>query len=234
MTVPMVVTLDGPAGAGKSTVARALAARLGLPYLETGAMYRAVAWFSLERGLDPKDPFQAEQAVRDCRLTLQRGTGTAVEVLVNGAPIGSEIRQPAVSLAASQIAVHPVVREQLVAWQRDFLRKHGGVLEGRDTGTHVAPDAPFKFFLDASLDVRVLRRREQLLKLGREVASELVEEEILERDERDRSRAVAPLVPALDAIRIDTSQLSSEQVVEQILQVIRSRCPTPLPTTGSQ
>lgn len=218
---PIVITIDGPAGAGKSTVAKRVATELGIPYLDTGAMYRAVTLHALRRGWNVGDPELAERAAREAKIELRLEGEARVRLYLDGEPVGDEIRTPAVSDATSRLASHPGARAVLVELQRNFLSRWGGVLEGRDTGTHVAPEARFKFYLDATLPVRVARRREQLERSHQKVDLAGLQREVEERDERDSRRPVAPLLPAADAVRIDTSCLTVEEVVARILEAVR-------------
>ena len=207
----MVIAIDGPAGAGKSSVARAVAARLGLRYLDTGAMYRALALAVLERGLDPSDPRAVETVADGVDLRLEGGT-----VLLDGADVADRIRTSAATRAAAQVAQHERAREVLSHIQRTAAAQGDVVMEGRDIGTMVAPDADLKIFLTASLRERALRRCRQL---GEEETAERLAElevSIEERDEADRTREASPLVQAADAVVIDTTGLSQEEVIARI------------------
>jgi cytidylate kinase len=197
----VVVAIDGPAGAGKSSVARAVASALGFTYLDTGAMYRSVALAALRRGVPP-----AEVAGS---VSISLGP----RVLLDGRDVTAEIRTPAVSEAASRAAADPVVREAMVAAQRRILEGGGDwVAEGRDIGTVVAPDAELKVFLTASPDERALRRAREL---GADVRTVLAEQTI--RDERDSTRELSPLAPARDSTVIDTTGMTLDEVVERIV-----------------
>lgn len=221
-----IVAIDGPAGTGKSTVARALAARLGLPYLDTGAMYRTLGLLALERGIDPDDRRAAAGLASAADLSLRVQARSVTQVLLAGEAVGDRIRRPEVGEVTSRLAVHPEVRGKLVEIQRRFVREHGGVLEGRDIGTRVVPETPYKFFLDATPSVRARRRREDLRARGLEVDDDTIEREIAERDARDTSRAESPLRPAEDAVVIDTTGLTVEQVVERLAErVLAPRLP---------
>jgi len=218
---PVVVAIDGPAGTGKSTVARALAARLGVPYLDTGAMYRALTVAALERGVDP-DARQAVAALLPgLSIDLRLDAAGRAEVLLDGAPVEARIRTPEVAAATSRLAVHPEVRERMVELQRAMARRHGGVLEGRDIGSRVVPETPFKFFLTADPSVRAARRMGDLAAQGRsDLSLESIEREIVERDERDSRRALSPLMAAPGATVVDTSDLSAEEVVELLWRTV--------------
>ncbi|MCM2269004.1 MAG: (d)CMP kinase [Thermoanaerobaculia bacterium] len=220
---PTVVAIDGPAGSGKSSVARRLALRLGLPYLDTGAMYRALGLLALDRGVDPDDRDAASALAAGAELAVRLGADGSSELLVGGSPIDPRIRQPEVGAATSRLAVHPEVRARMVALQREFVRNHGGVLEGRDIGTRVVPETPCKFFLDAAPEVRTRRRLEELRGQGMPIESQALAHEIAERDARDRSRPESPLTPAPDAVRVDTSGLTLDEVVGLLERVVRER-----------
>lgn len=211
---PIVVAIDGPAGAGKSTVARQLAARLGVPYLDTGAMYRAIGLAVLEAGLDPHDRPAAEAVAARVDVSLARRGDGSFEVLLEGAPVEDRIRTQAVGEAASSVAAHPGVRQVLVARQQETARRFGGVLEGRDIGTRVFPDTPHKFFLDAHPEVRSRRRFEQLAGTGRAAVYEEVADELARRDQRDRSRDDSPLTYDSSYIVLDATDLTIDEVVE--------------------
>jgi cytidylate kinase len=206
----MVIAIDGPAGAGKSTVARALARELGFAYLDSGAMYRCVALLAL--AAPDEEPARLAQAAR---IKLS-GTpaGEPGPIFLDGRDVGREIRSPEVSEKASQVASQPAVREALVATQRDLIACGDWVVEGRDIGTVVAPGAELKVFLSADANERARRRA---LELG--VEHEEVEEELRVRDERDSTREHSPLEPAPDAVVLDTTGLSVEQVVEHIARL---------------
>jgi cytidylate kinase len=218
-----IVAIDGPAGTGKSTVARRLAERLGIPYLDTGAMYRSLALLALERGVDPDDRATVVGLLADVRLELRLDDAGHAAVLLDGEPVEPRIRTPEVTAATSRLAVHPEVRDRMVVLQRELAARHGGVLEGRDIGTRVLPGARFKFFLRADPEVRVRRRLGDLHAAGRlEVTEEELARELAERDARDRSRPHSPLAAADDAVEIDTSRLSVEEVVAAMLARIEA------------
>lgn len=207
-----VIAIDGPAGSGKSTVARAVAERLGLEYLDTGAMYRAVAFAVLRAGGDPADgPFAASVART---IALEVGPG---RVTVDGADATVEIRGPAVTRAVSAVAANPEVRAEMVARQRDWAAKRGGgVLEGRDIGTVVFPDAELKVYLTAEPDERALRRAREAVDLDYDA----VAADLTRRDRIDSTRRADPLTAAEDAVRIDTTGLSVAEVVAAVTELL--------------
>lgn len=221
---PLVVAIDGPAGVGKSTVARRLAARLGVPYLDTGAMYRALALFALERGVDLDDRAGVAAALAAARIELRVGADGRAEVLLGGAPVEARIRTAEVAAATSRLAVHPEVRAAMVELQRELARRHGGVIEGRDIGTQVVPETPHKFFLEAAPEVRAERRWAELAAGGRDDLDRAeIARQIAERDRRDRERADSPLRPAPDALVIDTGERTPDQLVELLARRVLGR-----------
>ncbi len=205
---PVIVAIDGPAGAGKSTVGRAVAARLGLDYLDTGAMYRAVTFAALRRGIDPGDQDDVAVLSSDVEMTLD-----GLSVTVDGVDATVEIRGREVTAAVSAVAANPRVRSELVRRQRSWVAAHGGgVVEGRDIGSVVFPDATLKLFVTASPHVRAQRR---VAEIGGDVAE--VEASIIERDRKDSTRADSPLTETSDAVLVDTTDLSIDEVVERVL-----------------
>ena len=214
----MIVTIDGPAGSGKSTAARGLAGRLGFDYIDTGAMYRAVAHSCLADDIDTTDRTRVtEQAGR-----LQIGFD-GQDVLLNGLNITAALRSPSISEAASRVAQHPGVRAEMVRQQQAMVGQRNLVTEGRDQGTEVFPDAECKFFLEAGAEVRAVRRQEELLSRGVEVPLEETLEQIRQRDHRDRTREISPLRPADDAVVIDSSALTADEVLDRFEAYVR-RC----------
>ena len=218
----MIVAIDGPAGVGKSTVAKLLASRLGFLYLDTGALYRAVAWAVLEQKLEPADAEAVAGLLSKLSLRMQV-TNNEVTVFINGKDVTKDLRTPAVSAAASVVSAIPAVRAWLLPVQREIGQKGSVVAEGRDIGTKVFPSAPVKFFLEADVTVRAQRRHLELVAAGHRTAIEQTSAELAGRDDRDRSRSMAPLVPADDARHIDTSRLSAEDVVNQMLAVVTAK-----------
>jgi cytidylate kinase len=216
-----VITIDGPAGAGKSTAARTLAARLGYRLVDTGAMYRALAWSVARTGLPVEDTpaLRRHLAAIDVKLEGDR-------VFVDGRDVTGEIRTREISDLTSRLTMLAPVRERVTPLQRQMAAGGGVVLEGRDTGTVVCPDADVKFYLDASDEARARRRQQELAAAGVAVDLETVRREIALRDRQDTTRALAPLRKAPDAITLDTTDLDVEQVVELMRKAIETQCCT--------
>ena len=209
-----VIAIDGPAGSGKSTVARALAARLGLRYLDTGAMYRSVAFAAMRRGIDIEEAESVGKVARDLDLRM----GDDGTITVDGVDATIEIRGPEVTRAVSIVAANPAVREEMRQRQREWATKHGGgVMEGRDIGTVVFPDAELKVYLDASPEVRASRRSREVADL----AYETVATDLARRDALDQGRSDSPLREADDAVVIDTSDLTVDAIVDAVLGHLR-------------
>ena len=215
----MIIAIDGPAGVGKSTVAKLLATRLGYLYLDTGALYRAVAWKTLQSRIRPTDHEQVTTVLQTTSIHMQFHKG-AMQVFVDSIEVTEYLRTPEVTAAASIVSAVPAVREWLLPIQRQIGQRDSVVAEGRDVGTKVFPTAPYKFFLEADADVRVARRHRELVAAGRDGTVETTSRDLSDRDRRDRTRSVDPLVPAGDARFIDTSALSPDQVVEQMIATV--------------
>lgn len=215
-----VVTIDGPAGAGKSSASRALAKRLGFAHVDTGAMYRAVGVLAHERGIPLDDDANLAALLDAWRFELDAPTGT---ILVDGRDLSAVIRRPDAGELASRISTRPVVRERLVALQRRLGAGGGVVMEGRDIGTVVFPDALVKLYLTASPDVRAGRRARELRAAGETVDEGVLARELAERDRRDAERAHSPLRPAADAVVIDTTAMRLDAVVDAMEAIARPR-----------
>ncbi len=209
----IIVAIDGPGGSGKSTVARAVARRLGFTYIDTGAMYRAVALWALRLSIDLDDMHRLDQLAPQARIAFENG-----RVLLNGEDVTTAIREPHVSEAASKVAACPGVRRAMREEQRRIGSTASAVMEGRDIGTVVFPDAKVKIFLDAALETRAARRAAEI-----GAPAETVARELDGRDRRDRTRAEAPLTQAPDAEYLDTTGLTPEQVEEAVLKLVRDR-----------
>jgi len=215
----LTVTIDGPAGVGKSTMAKRLARELAIPYLDTGAMFRAVAW-KLGEGAWEWDESRLDAALSGFEFALS-GIGAESVLALNGTPIGDEIRTERVGMWASNVATLPVVRAYLKRAQQDLGARFSLVAEGRDMGTVIFPDAPHKFFLDASVDERARRRYLQLLELGKPADEAELRGQIARRDDQDRNRAEAPLRAAADAVVVDTTALTLDEVFETLVRAVR-------------
>jgi len=216
-----IVTIDGPSGAGKSTVSQLLAARLGYTYLDTGAMYRAVGLKVERTGIDPTDAAALERLLAGLDLALAPGENET-RVLLDGEDVSRAIRTAEMGMVASRVSALPAVRRTLTALQQELGRRGKVVAEGRDMGTVVFPEAPYKFYLDASAEERARRRHEQLLEKGQPSDYQEILAQIIQRDRDDSARALAPLKPAADAIIIDSSRLDAEGVVAVMLQHINA------------
>jgi CMP/dCMP kinase len=221
---PLIVAIDGPSGAGKSTVSKLLARRLGLSFVDTGALYRTVALSARRQGIATEDDAGLAALLGRIRISF-RATGEENRVFLDDEDVSAEIRTPEISLLASAVSARRVVREGLLGLQRRLALESpvGAVLEGRDIGTVVFPDADLKFFLEASSDVRARRRYEELFQKGNDSTLDAVLADQTKRDRDDASRAVAPLKAAEDAIRVDSSSLPLSEVVQQLERVIRER-----------
>lgn len=220
MTAPRVVAVDGPAGAGKSTASRGLAARLGYGYVDTGAMYRAVGVLAHEAAIAFDDESALAALIDGLRFALE-DAGT--RLVVAGRDVSQAIRRPDAGELASKVSTRPAVRTRLVALQRRLGEAGRVVMEGRDIGTVVFPDAPLKVYLTADPAERARRRAAELRARGETVDEALLTREITERDHRDATRAVSPLVPAADAVVLDTTRLDLGAVVEQMVEMAHAR-----------
>ena len=209
----MVIAIDGPAGAGKSTVARRVAEALGFTYLDSGAMYRCVALAALREGVDVDDGGALGELAWSLDIGFERGS-----VRLDGRPVGGEIRSPEVTVAASHVSVHPQVRQAMVKRQRELIATGEYVAEGRDIGTVVSPDSPLKVFLNASPEERARRRATEI---GEDRPAVL--KALEDRDRRDRTREHGALRSANDAVELDTTELSVDQVVERVVALARER-----------
>ncbi len=216
MSANVVVAMDGPSGSGKSSTARGVATRLGLRYLDTGAMYRAMTVWMLRHGVDVDDA-DAVAAMADAPLLVSGTDPQAATVTVDGEDVAAAIRTPEVTLAVSAVSAVPRIRERLLREQRDIIGGGGIVVEGRDIGTVVVPDAPVKVFLTADVAARAVRRTAELT--GATVAD--THRDLARRDEADSGRAVSPLQMAADAHHIDTTAFTLEQVVDQVVALVR-------------
>ena len=218
----LTIAMDGPSGAGKSTVAKALAKRLGYIYIDTGAMYRSVALRVKEKSISPEDELAVSQLALSIHLTLIP-EGEQTRVFCNGQDVTEAIRTPEISRLASHISKQKAVREALVRMQREMGKEGGVILEGRDIGTVVFPDAEVKFYLDAESDERVRRRYEEMVDKGIKVDLKETREELVQRDHRDMHRVHSPLKKAKDAIYIDSTHRPVEEIVEGMTHVVKSR-----------
>jgi cytidylate kinase len=218
----LIIAIDGPAGAGKSTLARSLAAHLGYRYLNTGAMYRAFAWKALHEKIDLGDERRLGDLARSAMIEFQ-GQGDRERILIDGIDVSGEITTPEITEASSVVSTCAEVRRALVSLQRQMARDGGVVAEGRDMGTVVFPDADLKIYLDASSDSRSSRRHNEDVARGIPTTLEETRSNILERDKRDSTRITSPLVRARDAVYLDSSAMSISEVIEQAMKLVNSR-----------
>ena len=216
------IAIDGPAGAGKSTIARLAAKRLGFVYVDTGAMYRAIALYFLRKGIRPEDVQTIASLVQGAEITIRYVDGTQ-QVILNGEDVSGQIRTEEVGNMASATSAIPAVRAHLLELQRNLAASANVIMDGRDIGTCILPDADVKIFLTASTSVRAMRRYRELQEKGMMCNLEEIEQDIIERDTRDMNRETAPLKQAEDAMLLDSSDMTLEQVVQAILEAAFSR-----------
>ena len=218
------IAIDGPGGAGKSTIAKRLAKELGFYYVDTGAIYRTVAYFLDLLGISPKDVDGVERYIDELTVEIEYDEDGLQHMIMNGMDVSEDIRTPEISLKASDVSAHAVVRDMLLDMQRDVAKKHNVIMDGRDIGTVVLPRAQVKIFLTASAEERAKRRFLELQAKGKKDSYEQVLQELEKRDYQDTHREIAPLKQAKDAIVVDTSQLDIDGVVAAIRQIVQEKC----------
>ena len=223
MAKTVTIAIDGPAGAGKSTIARKLAAELGYYYVDTGAIYRTVAYFLDLLGISPKDLDGVSRYIDELTVELEYDEEGKQHMIMNGMDVTDEIRTPDISQKASLVSAHAVVRDMLLDMQRDVAKKHNVIMDGRDIGTVVLPRATVKIFLTASAEVRAKRRTDELQAKGQKANYEKVLAEIKQRDYQDTHREVAPLKMSRDSIKLDTSEMDIEEVVAAMKEIIAKK-----------
>lgn len=216
------IAIDGPAGAGKSTIARSLAAKLGYIYVDTGALYRAVGVNAMRKGMDTKNAEQVTSILDETKVSLRFVDGEQ-RVFLGDEDVSLAIRTPEASMAASNVSAIPAVREFLFDLQRNIAKENDCLMDGRDIGTVVLPDAQVKIFLTASAEVRAKRRYDELLAKGMKAEYNEVLEEMIQRDYQDSHRAIAPLKQADDAVLVDTSEMNLEQVLETLENIVKEK-----------
>ncbi len=217
------IAIDGPAGAGKSTIAKRLAKELGFYYVDTGAIYRTVAYFLDLLGISPKDVDGVERYIDELTVGLDYDADGRQHTYMNGMDVSEDIRTPDISQKASLVSAHACVREVLLDMQREVAKCHNVVMDGRDIGTVVLPKANVKIFLTASPEVRAQRRTEELAAKGQKVDYNKTLQEIIQRDHQDTHRAIAPLKMARDSVKVDTSEMDVDQVVAHILKIVSQK-----------
>lgn len=217
------VAVDGPSGAGKSTLSKEVAKELGIVYVDTGAIYRTIGYYIFTRGIDPKDETAVAAALPDIQVDMRYGVDGLQRMYLGGEDVTTQIRLPEISMYASAVSAIPAVRAFLLEMQRDMARRSSVIMDGRDIGTVVLPEAQVKIFLCADVQVRAKRRTLELEQRGTPKPYEQVLEEMEQRDWADSHRAAAPLRPAEDAVIVDTTDMDFAQSKEAILQVIRRR-----------
>ena len=217
------IAIDGPAGAGKSTIARRLAGELGFYYVDTGAMFRTVAYFMDILGVSPKDVDGVERYIDELTVTIDYDEEGVQHMIMNGMDVTEDIRTQEISQKASLVSVHSVVRDLLLSMQRDVAKRHNVIMDGRDIGTVVLPKADVKIFLTADPEVRARRRFDELTAKGEKADLNRILKEIQQRDYQDSHRAIAPLKQAKDAVKVDTSGLDIDGVLEAIKAVVKEK-----------
>lgn len=218
------IAIDGPSGAGKSSLAKAVAKELGIVYVDTGALYRTVGYYVTQKGLDPKDATAVAAVLPEIHVELRFERGTQY-VYLNGENLGDKIRRPEISMAASAVSAIPAVRAFLLETQKSIARTHSVIMDGRDIGTVILPEADVKIFLFASDEARAQRRTKELEEKGMPANYEDVLREMRQRDAQDRGREVAPAIPAPDAIMFDNSELTVQGSVDKLLEIVQERVP---------
>lgn len=220
MAKKISIAIDGPAGAGKSTIARKLASELGYYYVDTGAIYRTVAYFLDLLGVSPKDVDGVERYLDELTIDIEYDETGKQHMIMNGMDVSDDIRTQDISQKASLVSAHAIVRDMLLDMQRDLAKKHNVIMDGRDIGTVVLPKATVKIFLTASAEVRADRRMKELVAKGQQCSFEQVLKDIQQRDHQDSTRVIAPLKQAKDAVLLDTSELDIDGVISAMKQII--------------
>ena len=217
------IAIDGPAGAGKSTIAKALAKDLGYCYVDTGAIYRTVAYFLDLLGVSPKDADGVERYIDELTIKIEYDAEGKQHMLMNGMDVSGEIRTQDISQKASLVSAHKVVRDVLLDMQREVAKQNNCIMDGRDIGTVVLPKAQIKIFLTASPEVRAKRRYDELIAKGQKAEYETILKEIIQRDHQDTTRPIAPLKQAKDAVLVDTSDMNIDEVIATIRKIVEEK-----------